>query len=102
MDGSLPRSATLPPGALHSAMKGLMALRELELEETHGLIFEPETTPPCSTQRCPSRARTGPVALDAYRKVFNRVVGSSRSGTKVLQVPKFYGDEFLCVSGGAC
>ena len=102
MDGSLPRSATLPPGVLQSAMKGLMALRELELGETHHLIFKPETTPPCSTPRCPSRTRAGPVALDAYRKVFNHVVGSSKSGTKVLQVPKFYGDEFVRVSGGAC
>ena len=105
MDGSLPRSAVLPPGVLQSAMKGLMTLRELELGETRRLLFEPETTPPCSTSKCPSRTRTSPVTLGAYRKVFNHVVGSSRFGTKVLQVPEFYvdcGGELQCVGGDVC
>ena len=105
MDGSLPRSATLPSGVLQSVMKGLMALRELELSETHHLIFEPETPPLCSTSKCPSRTRTGLVALEAYRKVFNHVVGSSKFGTKVLQVPEFYedcGGEPRCIGGDIC
>ena len=89
MDRSLPRSATLPSGILESAIKGLMVLRELELGETHRLIFEPESPPRCSTSKCPSRARAGP---GAYRKVFNHVVGSSQFGTKVLQVLEFYED----------
>ena len=105
MDGSLPPSATLPSGVLQSTMKGLMALRELELGETHRLIFEPETPPLCSTSKCPSRTRTGPVALDAYRKVFDHVVGSSQFGTKVLQVPEFYEDcegELQCIGSNIC
>ena len=105
MDRSLPRSATLSPDILQSAMKGLMALRELELSETHRLIFEPETPPLCSTSKCPSRTRTGSVALDAYRKVFDHVVGSSQFGTKVLQVPEFYEDcegEPQCIGSNIC
>ena len=90
MDRRLPRSTTLPLDVLQSVTQGLMALRELELIETHRLIFEPEASPLCSTLTCPSRNRTGPVALDAHRRVFNCVVGSSRFGTKVLQVPEFY------------
>ena len=105
MGGSLPRSATLSAGVLQSAMKGLVALRELELSETHRLIFEPENPPLCSTLKCPSRTRTGPVALEAYRKVFNHVVGSSQFGTKVLQVPEFYedrGGKLQCIGGDIC
>ena len=105
MGGGLPRSATLSSDVFQSAIKGLMALRELEFSETHRLIFEPETPPLCSTSKCPSRTRTGPAALDAYRKVFNHVVGSSQFGTKVLQVPEFYedrGDELQCIGGDIC
>ena len=105
MDRSLPQSATLPSGVLESAIKGLMALRELEFGETRRLIFEPETPLLCSTSKCPSRTRTGPVALEAYRKVFNQVVGSSQFRTKVLQVPVFYNDcggEPQCISGDIC
>ena len=90
MDGSLPRSATLPLGVLRSATQGLMALRELELIETHRLIFEPEKPHLCFTSKCPVRNRNSPVVSDTYQKVFNFVVGSSRFGTQVLQVPKFY------------
>ena len=32
------------PGILRSAVEGLMALREVELNETHRLVFEPEST----------------------------------------------------------
>ena len=105
MDGSLPRTATLPLGVLQSATQGLVVLRELEFSETHRLIYKPETSPLCSTATCPSRNRIGPVALDAYRKVFDHVVDSSRFGTKVLQVPELYvdcGGELQCVGGDIC
>ena len=105
MDRHLPRNATLPPEVLQSAIGGLIALREVELNETHDLIFEPDGSRPCSTSNCPSRAPTGPAALAAYHRVFDRIVGSSQFGTKVLQVPEFYedcGGEVQCVGTGIC
>jgi hypothetical protein len=82
-----------------------MALREVELNETHHLIFGPKDSHPCSASDCPSRAPTGPVALEAYQKVFDHILGSSRLGTRVLQVPEFYEDReggVRCVSPGIC
>ena len=52
MSGHPPRTVTLSPGILRSAVEGLMALREVELNETHRLIFEPESTHPCSVSNC--------------------------------------------------
>ena len=104
MGDHLPRNAMLAPKVLQSAITGLMALREVELNETHRMIFEPEG-PPCSESNCPSRTPTGPTALKAYRKIFDHVVGSSRLGTKVLQVPEFYkghGRDLRCVSPNIC
>ena len=105
MDRRLPQSATLPPDILQSAIGGLMILREVELNETHRLIFEPKDTRLCSMPRCPSRTPTNPAALDAYRKVLDHIVGSSQLGTKLLQVPEFYeerGDDSQCVSHNVC
>ena len=105
MDRRLPQGATLPPDTLQSAIGGLMILREVELNETHRLIFEPKDTHLCSGPRCPSHTPTGPAALDAYRKVFDHIVGSSQLGTKVLQVPEFYedrGGDSQCVSHNVC
>ena len=105
MDRHLPRDAPLSPEVLQSAIGGLIALREVELNETHDLIFEPNGSRPCSTSNCPSRSPTGPAALAAYHKVFDRIVGSSQSGTKILQVPEFYEDcegEVQCVGPGIC
>ena len=82
-----------------------MALREAELNETHGLIFGPKGTRSCSTSSCPSRTPTSPAAFEAYRKVFDRIAGSSQQGTKVLQVPEFYeecGGDVVCVGPGIC
>ena len=90
MDRSLPRSATLSPDILQSAITGLMALCEVELNETYRLIFEPKGSRLCSAPKCPSRTPTSPAVLDAYQKVLGHIVGSSRLGTKVLQVPGFY------------
>ena len=82
-----------------------MALREVELIETHRLIFEPTGFLPCSVSNCPSHTPHGPAALGVYQKVFDRIVGSSQSGTKVLQVPEFYedcGGYLQCVGPGMC
>ena len=92
MDRRLPASARLSPEILQVAIRGLMTLREEELNETHRLIFGPTGTLPCSVSNCPSRNPTGPVALEAYQKVFGRIAGSSQLGTNLLQVPGFYED----------
>ena len=101
----LPRSATLSTETLQSAIRGLMMLRQAELNETHDLIFGPKGSHPCSTLDCPSRTPAGPAALEAYRKVFGHVVDSSQLGTKVLEVPEFYADhggDRLCMGPGIC
>ena len=105
MDRNLPRNATLSPEILQSAIGGLIALREVELNDSHRLIFEPKVSHPCSASNCPLRTLNGPAALETHQKVFDRVVGSSRSGTKVLEVPEFYedqGGELQRVGPGIC
>jgi len=105
MDRRLPPNATLPPEILQSASEGLMALREVELSEGHHLIFESNGSHACRTPDCPSRTPTGPAALEARRKVLSHITGSSRSGTRVLEVPEFYedqGGELQCVGPGIC
>ena len=102
---SLPQSATLSSDILQSAITGSIALREVEQHETHCLVFEPKDSRPCSAPKCLSRTPTSPAALDAYRKVFSHIVGSSRLGTRVLQVPEFYedcGGDLQCVSFNVC
>ena len=103
--GHLPRSATLPPEILQPAIRGLIALREVELSETHRLIFGPEGAHPCSMSSCPSHTPTDPATLEAYQEVFGHIAGSSQQGTKVLQVPEFYKDcegDLQCVSPSIC
>ncbi|KAF9646047.1 hypothetical protein BDM02DRAFT_3119262 [Thelephora ganbajun] len=100
MDRHLPRNAVLPPAILQSAIRGLTTLREIELNETHRLIFEPKDPHLCSTLRCPSRTPATSMAFEAYRKVFEHTVGSSQLGTKVLQFPDLYqdyGGDVACV-----
>ena len=96
MGGRLPRSATLSAEILQTAIKGLIALREMERNETHCLVFGPKGTQPCSESSCSLRAPSVPTALEMYKKVFDHIVGPSELGTKVLQVPEFYRD-----SGGS-
>ena len=105
MNRLLPRNATLSPEILQSTIRGLMALREAELNETRCLIFGPKGSHPCSSSNCPSLTPTGPAALAAYRKVFDHVMCSSRLGTKALQIPEFYedhGGDLRCVGPGIC
>ncbi|KAF9783234.1 hypothetical protein BJ322DRAFT_1008232 [Thelephora terrestris] len=90
MDKHLPRGATLSPEVLQSAIGGLMALREVELNETHRLVFGPKNSQKCSELKCPSRDQNGSAAATVYQKVFDHIVGPSQRGTKVLQVPQFH------------
>ena len=105
MDRLLSRNATLSPEILRSAIRGLMALREVELNETRHLIFGPKGSHPCSASNCPSLAPTDPATLVTYRKVFDHIVGPPQLGTKVLQIPEFYeghGGDLRCVGPGIC
>jgi len=105
VDSHLPRNATLSTEILQSAIRGLMALRQAELKETHRLIFGPKSSHPCSSSDCPFRSLVGAIVLEAYQKVFDHVVGSSQLGTKVLEVPKFYedrGGDLWCVGPDIC
>ena len=83
MDRRLPQSATLPPEILQSAINGFVALRELELNETHRLVLRTRTSAPCSSLGC---TLSGPRIFDGHQKVVDRITGPSRSGTKVLQI----------------
>lgn len=84
MDRRLPRGTTLPPDVLQSAIKGLIALRELELNEIHHLVLSSKAPHP--SKNCPLRKITGPGGSDAHQRVIDRIAGSSPSGTKVLEV----------------
>jgi len=86
MGRRLPASARLPPETLQVAVQGLFALREMELKETHHLIFGLNASRSCSRSDCPSRDTTGPRISEAHKKVANRIVDSARSGTRLLQV----------------
>ena len=87
MDGNLPRGATLPPTILRSAIGGFVALRELEVNETHRLILGSKGCNPCSPTTCPLANSTGPGVSRAQQNVINRIAGLHQSGgTKVLEV----------------
>ena len=86
---SVARNAILSTEVLRSAIRGLVALYRVELNETHRLIYGPKGSHPCFTSDCRSRTPTGTPALEAYQKVFDHIVGSSQVGTKVLEVPEF-------------
>jgi len=105
MGGRLPASTRLSPETLQVAIEEPVALREMELNEAHRLIFGPNGSYPCSASGCPSLSPTSPAALVAYQKVFGHIAGPSRLGTRVLQVPEFYGDhggDLRCVGPGIC
>ena len=86
MDLRLPTSARLPPEILQAAIKGLIALREMELKQTHRLIFGSKTSQPCSSSNCPSRNAVGSKVSDAHEKVVGLITDASRPGTKLLQI----------------
>ena len=86
VDGRLPLSATLSPEILQTVIKGLMALRELEREEIHHLVLIPMTLHPCSSLSCTSLRTKDPRVSGAHQRLVDLIAGSSRPGTKVLQV----------------
>ena len=86
MGSHLPRNATLSPGILQVAIKGLLTLREMELKETHRLIFGSSDSRPCSQAGCSSPDATGPRISEAHQKVVDRITDSVQAGTNLLQV----------------
>ena len=83
MNAHHPTRARLSPVTLQTAAEGLMTLREMELKEVHRLITTPHR---CLSQGCVSPKVLGPGASDAERKIIDQIIGSSQSGTRVLQV----------------
>ena len=86
MDLRLPASARLSPEILRVAMKGLLALREMELKEIHRLIFGSKGSQSCLRSNCPSRTTTGPRVSEVHQEIVDRITDSAQSGTKILQV----------------
>ena len=76
MDVRLPASARLPPEILRLAMKGLLALREMELKEIHRLVLGSKGSRSCSQSDCPSRGTTDPGVSEALQKVEPSRVGA--------------------------
>ena len=86
MDRRLPANARLPLETIQVAAKGLLALREMELNEAYGLIFRSKGSRICSRSGCPSRSTPGPRVSEAHQKVVDRMASYAHSGTKLLQV----------------
>ena len=91
VDTRLPKSATLPPSdILQPAIKGFVALREMELDETRRLIPGSTASPPCFSAKCDFLKTVGrPRAESAgahQKAAVGRVADPSQSGTKVLKV----------------
>ena len=84
--GHHPASARLPPEIVQAAIEGLMALHEMELKETHRLISDSRALHPCSSLDCPTRKSAGATMSDMHHKIVDQITGSSRSGTKVLEI----------------
>ena len=99
MDGRLPPSATLSGQTLRSAMRGLMALREMELGEIHRIVFtikDATNRVSCSSTTCPSRHSKGLLdaeTIGAHQRTFYRITRSAAGGTRILQV--LSADEFV-------
>ena len=86
MGKRLPASARLSPEILYLAIRGLMILREVEFKVTHRSIPGSKGTHrSCSQVNCPSRNTTGPRISGAHQEVVDRIVGSARSGTRLLE-----------------
>ena len=101
MDARLPPSASLSGQTLRSAIRGLMALREIEYEETHRIVFTIKDGTGhigCSSTECPFRSLKGlPDAgtMGEHQRIFNRITRSTAGGTRILQVlsvSEFVGD----------
>jgi len=89
MDARLPSSATLSGQTLRSAIGGLVALREMELKETHRVVFTTFNCVGCSSTDClfrHCRGLLGAEIIGALQSTFDRITGSAVGGTKILQV----------------
>ena len=91
MDPRLSPSGTLSGQTLRSAMRGLMALREMELKETYRIVFALKDANPigCSSMQCLSRSWKEPLDVGiagAYQRAFDRITGSTVGATRILQV----------------
>ena len=92
MDTRLPMSAILSGQTLRFAIRGLIALREMELKETHRIVFTIKSTSnhfDCSSTDCPSPHPKGPLdaeIIGTYQRTFDRITGSADKGTRILQV----------------
>jgi len=89
MNNRLPSDATLSGQTLRSAMRGLMALREIELKETHRVIFTTFNCVGCSSTDCISRHSKGLLGAEiigALRPTLDRITGSAVGGTRILEV----------------
>jgi len=87
MGTRLTASARLAPEILQVAIKGLIALREMELKETQRLIFEPKGPhlPPFNCSSCDTVGRSVRVS-EMHQKVIDQITDSCRSGMRLLQV----------------
>lgn len=97
MDARLPASVRLPLDTLQVAVRGLIALREMELKEIHRLVLGPKGSYPCSSLNCPSHKQVDPTVSEAHQKVVDQITNSSGSGTKILRVLSISD-----VCGGGC
>ena len=92
MDTRLPPSATLSGQTLRFAIRGLIALREMELMGTHRIIFAIKKTTElvgCSSAECLSRSSKRTLDREsggAHRRIFDQITGSVNGGTRILQV----------------
>jgi hypothetical protein len=85
MDDRLSLSATLSSQRLRSVIRGLIALLEMELKETHRIVFTVKDATGRvgrSAMHCPlEKGTTG-----TRRWAFDRIAGSAVEGTRILQV----------------
>ena len=105
MGEGLPANARLPPEILLVAVKGLIALREMELNEAHRLTFGPRDSQCSSALACPFLIPAHPAAVAISQRVFDHMTGSSQLGTRVLQAPELYedrGGRLQCVEPCIC
>ena len=89
MDTRLPSSATLSGRTLGSAIRGLVALREMELKETHQIAFtikDAANRAACSSLGCSTEELSDTTIVGAYQRAFDRITGSINDGTRVLQL----------------
>ena len=86
MNTRQPANARLPPEILQAAIEGLFALREMDLKESHRLIFRSSTSRTCFSPNCTSPRIVDPRVSDVRHEIVNRIAGSSQPGTRILQV----------------